>query len=457
MAAKPEQAKNEAKQVARTFAELHAQIKRMSAEGKSKYEIIRELYATKVNVTFEKLRPVNGAPADTVIKQSDGETDQLVSVIDDSRIARVLLSVNKNMRLKQELHFACNGIVLDSNTWDVICMPSPALADYHSYKSKSIHQALRDGKYTVTKIRDGTCINLYYYGDRWQMGTGGAYDMSGYRWIGPTTYREHFVALMEKYPEFKFDRLDRATTYTIGMRCDDFHQLAGDPPGLWFVQATRCDPVTRVYTPVENTFGLPGLTVVNPPQYKLEYLLNQLKHALLGYKRTHALYYGVVLRGNFGELREISNIKMESTLLTAVKYLMYDLPKNITSIDHNNRSQYMAVRSFLDYKNKDTFLVMFPRYQRLYKEYCALLDRVVERIMIFYRNRADRISPDITDPVSGLALVFVNDLANRKSEKINPYSDTAKPVIRDFITHPGYIDLYFTYFLKYRECQSIKE
>lgn len=162
------------------------------------------------------------------------------------RIRIVLKTKRNHADFRHELVRICNGLVIVIEETDTCLkcrtLAIPAKEVNQSLQNPSIEHYLKQGKYNIYPIKDGTVLNLYYddahaweengkihYG-RWYYGSRNAFNVEGISWRGHQ-YRTVIEQLRACYPDFTTDRLDTKYTYTIGIRHPAFHPF--NQPDEW--------------------------------------------------------------------------------------------------------------------------------------------------------------------------------------------------------------------------------
>lgn len=406
-------------------------------------------------------------------------------------VGRVLLTQNRERsNYKYPLSYEANGIVIDSKTWTVLAMPVPALNDRMSHNEI----AAKMRSCVLTKIIDGTTVTLYSHTidneTKWHMSSTNGYDVGEYKWIGPRTYNEVFWSVAALYPEFSLDKLDTNLSYSIVFRSPEFHQFPADRPKMFVVSAynrTTLKPVYKINIgiPMQQALDIAAHTETTedtPTSQQLKVLVSRCNDALTVYLKNlgltpeqftqpskipseellaraskvdpSAINYGYILRGtNF-------NIMIESTLLKKIRQFMYNLPKGerlreLTSrgviIDNTTRTDYCALRAFLNRRDRQTFYNLFPQFAPKFAHYENIINQLSMRVLQCFKNKKTKsklASSSATDAayesvVLDKVAVCMYDYINNK-EKINVYDSSAISIITDYIVDSRYVDLYLS-------------
>jgi hypothetical protein len=84
----------------------------------------------------------------------------------------------------RELTRACNGVVFEYPSWRVLSVPTPMFNP--RFRATDVSENMNS--YSIYKIKDGTTVTMYYYNDQWCLSSTNGFDVSGYQWMGPSTY-----------------------------------------------------------------------------------------------------------------------------------------------------------------------------------------------------------------------------------------------------------------------------
>jgi hypothetical protein len=114
---------------------------------------------------------------------------------------------------------------------------APPMARY----KKSILYNHYPGEVEVIPAKDGTTITLYWYNGKWTISTHKGYEVNSYKWGAEgKTYKDVIDEVLKKY-DFKYDKLDKNKSYSIGFKHSDFHPFnEGNESKMskaWFIQS----------------------------------------------------------------------------------------------------------------------------------------------------------------------------------------------------------------------------
>lgn len=337
---------------------------------------------------------------------------------------RVLITHNRLGETVNELTTSANGIVYDAVRKRVLCVPSMSLVYNPTPAQLTTALAVPDTK--VYAAADGTTVNLYHDGTGWCMGTIHAWDISGYTWIGPRTYREQFDQVMKPY-SFDWGQLDPTLTYTVGFRCADFHALRFDPPRCWLISAQSNETMQSV----QVTTGLPAQVEVTGDILTAAKLTETASSAYSDFiyairtnQRVIPINYGYIVKS------PTQSLFIESSLMKRVRQHLYNFPKHGIILDNKNRQQYVLLKAYLNYIRVDEFLLVFPQFKQQFETFGSFFNALTDRIIEMLRNRNSR-KADTSNKFDALALSFVNGAC--KTESLNPMSSSTGDIVRQYV------------------------
>ncbi len=89
---------------------------------------------------------------------------------------------------------------------------------------------------------DGATIGLYWFNNAWVIRTINSFDASNIIWNGRATFGQMIDDVMRKYPQFRYDALDKTKSYTFGIKhpaIHAYHEMQDHPVmRAWFIQCT---------------------------------------------------------------------------------------------------------------------------------------------------------------------------------------------------------------------------
>jgi hypothetical protein len=400
-------------------------------------------------------------------------------------IGRVLLTrIRNKSHFNYPLSFQCNGVIIDSDTWDVLSVPPPAFNPNVKYSAVAANLQ----NYKIYSILDGTTVTLYWYKktSSWCFSTINGYDMGNMKWMGDKTYAQLFDEVVSNYKGFSFDALEKDVCYSIGFRHPSMHPLITDPISAWLIKATKLntvncqiaedkletsapEPMKSIGIPVQMPISIETLGFVPTStgysdangnavdnrqifQRLLDINGMALEHYLysVSNKLPASIHYGFILRGDFVTCRDYSHVMIESQLLKFIRLSIYNTPKvkaNNLKITPENRIKYCVLRAYLNFSQREVFIKIFPMYVKLYNVFNEIIESTVNKIWIICRkpnaktNTAANTANSKSQMIDAMATTFHNIIM--KSENINVYDPNFKSIIRDYIERSCFTDLYY--------------
>jgi hypothetical protein len=280
--------------------------------------------------------------------------------------------------------------------------PSPPVTQYqynnmHTNFSKDTR---------IIKANDGTTVTLYYFDSRWVISTHRGFDVNSYNCIAQKTYQDVVDEVLEAYPDFSYDKLDRCKCYTFGFNHSDFHPFRENSKNLeignlkisegeskeelkeentipntkpdvraWFIQSVdlvKFNASNPSYLSYDENIGLPVQEIVEFSN--LNKLQQSANNAYTEYLKNGSVNYGYLV------LIGIKQFLVESTLLKHVRCIFYT-NKFDNIKDEFDKRKYIIVNSFLDSNKHIIFRKLFPQYKSQFDTLEQKMDDLVNSIL----------------------------------------------------------------------------
>lgn len=379
---------------------------------------------------------------------------------------RVIISTERfNNTFAHPVSFQCNGLVLDSDTWEVLSYPVPVCKTI--YNKKALTEGVRQSKYEIYRIRDGTVVTLYWYEpeQRWCMSSANGFQINNYKWMGDTTYEEALMKLSENYEGFSFDGLDKKKCYTVGFRYHDFHPFLQDPESIWFIQScdlgelnanNKLNIITSTGdAPTEVEMLERQTSILVKPEDADRFMKNMVSDCrsstndVLRATGTPNIVYGFIFRDPTNTYGEHSNVVIESELMKVLRRLLYNFNDvkrdNRITVDHTNRMSFIVVRSYLNYMYRSLFIQLMPQFALQYDQYTKTTNSVVSKIIYYLRNRNARQRASVAGNRKTTFDEVVYGLTDyvSKNSRVNVHDSNTKSIIYDMVVTPNFTHMYY--------------
>jgi len=170
---------------------------------------------------------------------------------------------------------------------------------------------------------------------------------------------------------------------------------------------------------------------------------------------------------------EVANVMIESELLKTIRLSMYNLPKKYSKlyIDHNTRLNYNLLKTYFKYDLREKFIRLFPQFKPEFDYYYEVVSKVVGKILNGLRNKKigqnilrghtsnrfgsnreqlnQSYQTEYETPIDRLSKIFLSIIRN--SIRLNIYDNDAKTIIREYIEHPDYLNVYYMELYQYTQ------
>jgi hypothetical protein len=368
----------------------------------------------------------------------------------------ILTSVRSSQmhKIPDNIHCICNGLILELNTWKVLCYPLPAFQT--NINTPEANQLIKENKLDIYEIEDGTMINLYYYDapeeskidlndayavlkNKWKIATVNGFEVNNTIW-NTKTYQEILEEVLDKVGIDKmqfYQSLDPSKTYSMIFKHPEFHPFyegKGVP-----IYRLICAGITENATGIHsfNTSPMPSILMQKKLQITeikdMKQIYKNLTSAIQTFDHDKTINYGYIMRNHDG-----NQYMLESNLLNAIRRLYYD--KSYTVIAkkmHYIRDKYICINAFLDRRIHTPFIKLFPQYKLNFDDLNKLSKKIINDIIKF---NAEKNREDITDSYKNIIGKFIINIS--KIYTITPTIDCVK-AITSYIIDPANVDTFY--------------
>jgi len=289
----------------------------------------------------------------------------------------LLRNASQNIDLRTEIARHCNGMIVDLEGRKIVSLPPAKLCN--KFDLKKVIKSL--DKYRAYLAKDGSVVTIYFDAEEssWKISSAQGFDVTNMNWLGESTFGQALAECLAAVPGFSFGALDKNRCYSVGFSHPDFHPNC-PRLDLWFVQSVNLAGLNEggeLASHVSYTHD------ILPAQREIEVtlpLLEACESALGDHLRDPSAVpiYGIVFRGQCGAF---SDLLHESTLMTALRRLIYNMPKSQwLPKTPSKRISYAILRAALT-QDRWTFLNLFPQYSEEIKRVDTAIGRMSHRIV----------------------------------------------------------------------------
>lgn len=376
-----------------------------------------------------------------------------IKLIYEPNKARVVLTRYRNKSdYETKIVSEANGIILDTKTWKVLAMPIYAInpSPKYSYVRHNIKN------YEIYPINDGTTINLYWYENKWRLGSSNAYELNNLTYMGGKTYWEMFI---EVVGEDVLSKLKKDCSYVIGFRHHDLHPFLYDPQKYWLIEAYKLSTLESCksefnFLPTQDAIRISKLDILenNNTNAYINFIKNKTSYADKAKDYSNIIHYGYILRTSYKTAKGNSNILLESTLLKRIRQCIYNMSKEKKEkelvkklkITNENRFNYFTMRSYLDFTYRKYFIELFPQQSSLYLKFDKYFSELEDNVIKCLRNKKykdELFNAENKNKDNQLCKLFYNHL-NNNDIKLTGFDFEIKGILDNFIKIPQHIHLF---------------
>jgi hypothetical protein len=308
---------------------------------------------------------------------------------------------SRNVRLSS-LGQSCVGsiVTIDGKTLNLISHMQPSPIKLVENDLPRIFRTFKD--FECLPVNDGTRIGLYWYNNKWVIRSLNGYDVGNFTWNGAPTYSEILNDVIQAYPDFDLDKLNKTKCYTIGIKNTKFHPfLEGTKENIiraWFVQSVDVGKVNEQIGSFEGAVSYSddiGLPLQHPiVGMSIRDIMIKAKVAYDTYVTSGEVFYGVILRSNS------ESIIIQSSLYEHIASVFYiNTMNNTIKTCEYNRQKYMVLHNFLyaDSANYERFRRLFPQYDTRLDKFKQIVTEIVDSMVELIEKGKTRTSPIPSD------------------------------------------------------------
>lgn len=353
--------------------------------------------------------------------------------------------------LMNKLCSEANGLILESPGWRPLAVST--LTPKTNVDTTITTQLLKEKKYDIFQMEDGTIINLYYYNltDKWVISTARGIEVNEcvFNTLDYNNIVDQCLVEMGLVPKEFYDNLDKSINYTIGFKHPDMHPFQENTKGpiykIWFVQMAKINIDTmEIITNNSSPWPqIPNHTHVKFNVNSISILFGKLKSAYDNFADENIVNYGFLLVAknpeDFVDKVDYSVLLLESSLMNLIRHLWYDSGyQKILKDKLYNRINMILLNSFLDDNRMEPFSILFPQYRSRMEDMSAIETSVVNTI---FSSLSGIKKSDEINPLDGMISILCSQVTSILTVGTH---QNPKQKIRDIIHNTSNIDYYYT-------------
>lgn len=318
----------------------------------------------------------------------------IFEIIKNNSIEDAKKIFNKNKLIVREI--VKNGVILVSGSFggiivkyfpvieseEIVCILPPKPIPFESLADEIMPQP--DEIVSYMAVEDGTIIT-FYFNEGWHIATYRGVEMENIPYIGNLDGEEHsiydwFIDVAERTcPGFMDNyetKFDKKYSYTFGFRNHKIHPFLGSDERIWLVNKVKNSDMSIDVDPVECTCMIQKFTDI-----KMSDLLEKIKEILeIDISNSINLdsikKYGIIFKSSSTNYLAYFRTK----LLKKIIKFFYKFPYEFNNNNFVNRSDFTSMRAFLDEKQREIFLLIFPQFKERFNSYSNQCDKIIEDI-----------------------------------------------------------------------------
>ena len=267
---------------------------------------------------------------------------------------------------------ALNGIILDLKTLKFVCVPSMGLTEV---VNKKVIENLGEGKYDVYPAIDGTTVNIYHYGGKWQIATAKGVSVNSKKWYG-ITWTSVLRSVFDKF-NVKLGGFSKDRTYSFTIQHPKFHPFVNDY-GMNVISIVNNDKFNEKF---DNNLRKPMDKRVIPNVGFQRRLNNMNIGKITKFNKTsieHFLNTGVKNYGYILRRKNCNTFGCDVFISSALSNYIVDHVYNIKCDLQYNRTRFINLYNYLN--NDSLYIRLFPNYQEEFNEINRLVQELIEKI-----------------------------------------------------------------------------
>jgi hypothetical protein len=305
--------------------------------------------------------------------------------------------------------FEFPGVIMskkeNSNIYQAISVPPPPPVTQYDFMF--LQNNFNNNKnINIINANDGTTVTIYYFNCRWVISTHRGFEVNSYIWVSNKTYQDVINSVLNNYPEFNYDKLDKSKSYTFGFNQVDFHpfregfdykeqkknidEKIKPSSRAWFIQSVdlkKFNESDLSYVSYTEDIGLPIQKNINIKSLKTMFINSN--NAYNDYIRYGTINYGYIIKIG------LRQYLIESTLLKNIRHIFYS--KKFNSLNKKiDKRKYITVNSFLDSSKYSIFIKLFPLYNTEFILLQQKMDLIANTIIkiVYITKKCGVFKPD---------------------------------------------------------------
>jgi len=360
--------------------------------------------------------------------------------VKSSQIIKIVCTAYDYASIFDSMVRECNGAIYILGTlgWTMKVIPLPFL--FKKTDDKNIIDNIKNDKYLIYPMVDATLINIYYLNSKWHISSSRSYDLREYKINGHYCKDMLEECLTEKKVDDFWGCLNKKACYTFLIRNPKVHIFTStyDIQFVRYVEMDNYKHKIRVFTdtPHQQIDHYNVLDINDLPKFAEEFETKNA-NAFDTYCKTGEQHFGYILRSK--NPRKAPDIKLESTLMAAIRKLVYDSTYTRMATNYDiGRNYAVLINAFIGKNSplatvEHKFLTLFPTYKPIFDNITTITNKVITHVVTNKYFDEEGLKP----------LNGVKDIIYKSMKKITSMNTVTTKLVSDFlISYKSFSELY---------------
>lgn len=348
--------------------------------------------------------------------------NKLDNIDDDTNIKRIVITSFVLTTIEERSNF--KGLIVDIIKRKIVCFGTDQLYEIDDDHFNDIDC----NDYNIYKIFDGTIINLYYYDDKWTIGTSKSYNINNFIWAGNHYSYDNLIIHLLLIHGIQISSLIKTITYTFGFTFPEYHPYNNESK-IWFISAMQTQNHTRIYYNDLVTYN--GIIYNFPKQELIKKIsindIINIKNKSVNACILNNNCFGIIMKHKINGtpiyiIKSKLFIELNKLLYNNNQELTRKYSKHLITIDnsieyinlkYNNRDRYNLIifDAYFNKDKKEILINLFPQYINKLKKLDKIYKNIIDQVIKTYNNDKKIQQSKLTQLI--ISIIKTNSITNR--------------------------------------------